>query len=230
MSPELLALAAERLGDDAAAVLSRLAGRRARTLPKQERAALLVAARSPIPPGLRMIHPSWIEAALETLPARARATLDGASTPADVWLARWVTASLPAMTNPEVPLEPAWLLGIGADQIAFALGSHAGAAAQQLPQLAAAQARIAKPPRIGNLGPQRAAIERVRGLALDDERAIMRVACRALAPHLATNRLAQLQLSRAWDVTRGRVIEQELAAYADVSLDQVPTWAALVGA
>jgi hypothetical protein len=224
VTPELFALAAERLGAEAEGVLARLAGGRARALTKHERAALLVGARSPVPPGLRMIHPTWIEAALEGLPARARAALDGATTPTDVWLGRWVTAELPPMTNPDVPLERAWLLGIGADQLAFALGAHA----RQLPQLAAAHARIAKPPRAGHLGPQRAAIERARGLSLDDDRTVIRVACRALAPHLATNRLAQLQLSRAWDIASGRIIEHELAASADVSLDQVPAWAALV--
>jgi hypothetical protein len=65
---------------------------------KQERARALAIARSPVPVGLRAIHPSWIEHGLEGLPPRARAVIASVpATPTDVWLARWATAHLPSM-------------------------------------------------------------------------------------------------------------------------------------
>lgn len=247
MTPEVLAFAAERLGADAEGVLARLAGRRARALTKHERVTLLVAARSPVPPGLRLIDPSWIEAGLAGLPPRARAALDAPSSPVDVWLARWATSALPPM-----PLQPtteldrlvghevredrghgvrhatalAWLLEIAEDQLAFALGE----AYRPLARGHADEvfARIARPPRAGNLGSRRAAIERVRMLAPDDDRRFLRLGCRALAPHLATNRLAQLQISRSLPRHLGLLVEQELVAFSALPLDQVPAWPALV--
>ena len=83
---------------------------------KQERARALAIARAPVPPGLRAIHPTWIEHALGGLPASARAAVAaGGGAPVDVWLARWATAQLPSMiVEPElaarVAKHRAWLL------------------------------------------------------------------------------------------------------------------------
>lgn len=159
------------------------------------------------------VHPSWIE----------DAPVDPKS-PAEVWQLRSVQADLPPKAPAMLPLDLAWLIGVGADQLAFALGEEAA----RIPSLAYAVVRIAEPPRRGELGPKRAALARCQDANLEDELAFVRVACRALAPHVATNRLAQLQLSRALPRPIGLVIERELLAYANVSLDQVPSWAALV--
>lgn len=151
---------------------------------------------------LGQVHASWLDA----LDPRIRAALAApAPTPADVWLARWALADLPVAAPSIIPLDLAWLVRIGTEQIAFALGRSTKA----------------------GLGPRRAAIERCKDAKLDDELSIVRVACRALAPHLATNRLAVLQLTRAQPRPIGLVIERELLAHSEVSLDQVPTLDAL---
>ena len=234
-----LALAAERLGVHAAGVLARLGGplgheTRAAAAElaaqdaatrKRRRAAITAAARAPVPAGLRLVHPSWIEAALEGLPPRARAAVGGAGVgPVDVWLARWATATLPPLDVEDRRDVLAWLAAIGADQMAFALGD----AAAKLPALATAAARIARPPRAGQLGPQRAAIARCRGVALEDELAFVRVASRALTPHLAANQLVRLQLARRLPRAIGIVVEREVDAHAATSFDQCPAWAILV--
>ena len=221
MIEQAIALAAAALGDDAPRVLARLRG--FPPLAGPPRTAVLVALRAPIPASLRHIHPTWIEHALEPLPARARTVLaSGAQGALDVWLARWATAGLPpALDSTRDPL--AWLTSIGADQMAFALD----AAATKLPVLAAAAARITKPPRAGELGPKRAAIERCRDVSLDDDLALVRVACRALAPHLAANQLASLQLIRRLPRPLGLAVARELALHAATSFDQCPSWAAL---
>jgi hypothetical protein len=148
------------------------------------------------------VHPSW----LDVLEPRMRAALAATSpTPADVWLARWALADLPVAAPAVIPLELAWLVRVGRELIAYALG------------------RTARP----DLGPRRAAIERCKDAKLDDELSIVRVACRALAPHLAANRLAILQLTRAQPRPIGLVIERELLANSQASLDQVPSLDAL---
>jgi hypothetical protein len=237
-----LAVAAERLGRDASAVLSRLAaplGHEARdalaalavldpAARTRRRAELAATARTPLPSGLRAVHPSWLEAALADMPARARTALATSSTdPVDVWLARWVTAALPPMPAEQgwLPADPlAWLSSIGADQLAFALGEPARA----MPALAAAWERIQKPPRKGQLGPTRAALARCRGVSLDDDLALPRLAARALAPHLAADPLAQLQLIHSVPRPIGLVLARELAAHAGTPVDQAPAWPALV--
>lgn len=241
MIGDVLAVATDRLGDHAAGVLSRLGGtlgHAARTahagLAKlavatrtRRRAEVVARARAPVPSGLRLVDPSWLEAALATLPARARtAVATPTSDPTDVWLARWATASLPALDasdGRDAAALLAHLAGIGADQMAFALGE----AAKAVPALAAAALRITKPPRAGQLGPQRAAIARCRDVSLDDDLALVRVACRALAPHLAADPLASLQLTRRLPRSIGLVIERELALHAATALDRCPAWAAL---
>jgi hypothetical protein len=233
---DVVAIAAERLGADAASVLSRLGGSHGHgsraTLPtKTERSRVLAIARAPVPEGLRAIHPTWIEHALEQLPQRARTALSSARTPTDVWLARWACAELPPTMTAPFPLDAAWLAQIGADQLAFALGGGARNAVDRLGEpLRAAIARIGRPPRVGQLGPHRAAIERVADLSLDDALVLVRLGSRALAPHIAANRLAQLQLTRALPRPLGIVVERELLAHSSALLASAPAWSALVAA
>jgi hypothetical protein len=224
---DVIAIAAERLGPDATAVLSRLGSITTPTCTAET-------ARAPIPASLRAVHPTWIEHALSELPARARTALSSPSTdPVDVWLARWATHELPPnMTNDRLPaiaamndaaVVVAWLGRIGADQMAFALGD----AAESIPALAAAVARIGKPPRLGELGPKRAAIARCRDVSLDEDLSFVLVGCRALAPHLAANQLAELQLILRLPRPIGIVVSRELSLHAATSFDQCPSWAAI---
>lgn len=249
---QTLAVCAERLGSDATGVLGRLAGAvgdeaREATAAltqldererRQRRAQTAAGARVPGPQALRGIHPSWIEAALGDLPERARAAVAGSPNPVpvDVWLARMAVAVMPPM--PAVAQRPldavlvrpatdvlAWFSSVGADQLAFALG----VAAASHPLLAAAAVRIGKAPRAGQLGPQRAAIARCRGISLDEgERALLVVASRALASHLAADPIGRLQLPRRLPRALGILVENELVTYPSTSIDQAPSWAALV--
>lgn len=167
--------------------------------------------RAPIPPGLRGVDPSWIEAALSVLPPRARAVLAGAPRDeAEVWLARRACAGIPplppidaTLLRPRVPLDVLrmapravrdWLVEVGRDHLAFAAGEHARA----VPELAAAVARIERAPRAGELGARRDAIARAssagpRGAAARGAEVNAGakggaepfvVGVRALAPHL----------------------------------------------
>jgi hypothetical protein len=232
---DVIAIAAERLGPDATAVLSRLGSLTVAATPARAgRAEILAAARSPIPASLRAVHPTWIEHALSHLTARARTALATPSDdPVDVWLARWATHELPPTVSDErlpaiaamndAAVVVAWLGRIGADQMAFALGD----AAESIPALAAAIARIGKPPRLGELGPKRAAIARCRDVSLDEDLSFVLVGCRALAPHLATNQLAKLELILRLPRPIGIVVARELALHAATSFDQCPSWAAI---
>jgi hypothetical protein len=243
---ETLAVCVERLGLDATGVLSRLGSpladacatslRQLDSLdPKaraRRRAEIAAIARAPVPPGLRLVHSSWIEAALGQLPPRARAAIAApASSPIDVWLARFATASVPTM--PAIPLTEIerivvrdpddvvrWLSSIGADQLAFALGS----AAATHPRLADAAARIAKPPRVHNLGPQRSSILRCQGVRLDDELALIVVGSRALASHLRDDLVGRMQLVRRIPRAIGIVVDREIST---ASIEGAPSWAAL---
>jgi hypothetical protein len=250
MIGEVLAIVAERLGSDRTAVLSRLAGIRVEPAPApQRRAEILAAARAPIPGSLRAIQPTWIEHALAELGdgpgpsadaaasmtrGRARKVLASPSAdPIDIWLARWATHALPpTMSDARLPAIAAdhdaaavadWLGRIGADQMAYALDEQARA----VPALAAAVARIAKPPRTGQLGPRRAAIARCRDAPLDDDLSFVLVGCRALAPHLAADQLARLQLILRLPRPIGIMVARELSLHAATSFDQCPSWAAL---
>jgi hypothetical protein len=207
---------------------------------KSLRAAWLVAARAPLPPGMRAIHPTWIEAALVGLPDRARAVLSGASTSApksldeqvDMWLARWACATFPAMppvddslVRPRDPADVArmsassalaWLTGVGADQLAYAVGD---AAPQFGPQVIAAAARIAKAPRVHELGTRRDAIQRakVTGPAWQQ---LHIIGARAVAPHL--DALTASVLVHRLDRAIGVVLREDLRATASTA-----TWSAL---
>ncbi len=225
------------------------------------RAEWAAAARAPVPPGLRGVHPSWIEAALAVLPARARADLargaveaggggSGAADPYDVsddriacWLVRWACAGLPPMPEANVEGPPAsldqavrlradelaaWLAEVGADQLALAVGAagvHALSAAAQVvgARLTRAAARIGVSPRAGALGPVRAAITRCR-VSLDD-RALLVIGARALAPHAAA--LARRQLAVRLPRPLGLAVADALESFARAPLDQAPAWRAL---
>jgi len=200
-------------------------------------------ARSAVPAGLRGAHPSWIEAGLAGLPARARAAVaSGGGSEVDVWLARWATAAIPpmpAVTAPQVTSIDAatrvdaaalerWLADAGADQLALALGAAgAGAVARAAvvvgDRLTQAAQRIALAPRAGALGPTRAAIERCR-VVLDD-RALARIGARAIAPYV--DRLARLQIMHRLARPLGLIVGDELAACAGAPASDAPRWAAL---
>ncbi|HEY0194481.1 MAG TPA: hypothetical protein VGC42_25385 [Kofleriaceae bacterium] len=214
-----------------------------------ERARWAAAARTPVPAGLRGVHPSWLEAGLAGLPPRARAAVAaGGGAPVDTWLARWATAGIPPMrpaeagridspdaaTRADAASLTRWLEDAGADQLAFALeaaGSGAvaraaGAAAARVvgARLLAAAARIGVAPRLGALGPVRAAIARCR-LELD-ARALLRIGARAVAPHLEP--LARRRIAHRLPYAVGRWLGEELEAAARVPLVDVPRWPALV--
>jgi len=176
------------------------------------------------------------------LPARARAAVAaGGGDPVDTWLARWATAAIPAMpavtanhvssiesaARVDGPTLIAWLEDAGADQLALALGAAGGgalvAAARVVgDRLHAAAARIAIAPRAGSLGPVRAAIERCR-VELD-ERALLRIGARAIAPHV--DALTRLQIAHRLPRRLGLVVAGELVGWARSS--DAPRWSALV--
>ena len=187
--------------------------------------------RAPVPPGLRGVDPSWIEAALAELPLRARAVLaEGPRDEADVWLARRACATIPPLPpiDPDLarPRTPAdvlrmapraardWLVEVGRDHLAFAIGDHARA----VPELAAAAARIARAPRAGELGPRRDAIARAQGPAPP-----FVVGVRALAPHLDALLARGLVLRFPHPDALG--IASELTAHRD---GRSGAWSALV--
>jgi hypothetical protein len=207
------------------------------------RARWATIARVPVPAGVRGAHPSWIEAGLAGLPLRARAAVAmGGGDDVDVWLARWVTASIPPMpavtavrvssvdsvTRVDAATLEGFLADAGADQLALALGAAgAGAvtAAARITgeRLIRAAARITVAPRAGALGPARAAIARC-GVTLDD-RALVRIGARAIAPYVAP--LARLQIVHRLPRPLGLVVGDELLAAAHAALADAPRWDAL---
>jgi hypothetical protein len=163
----------------------------------QDRARALAIARAPVPPGLRAVHPTWIEHGLEGLPARARAAIasfaSDSSTPTDVWLARWATAHLPSMiVEPElaarVAKHRAWML---VDGIPTA------------PLSALLQWVV----EVGQLGVASDELERVRAGA------------RVLAPRLSP--LAGHQFAVRLPRPIGVIVQRELAAFRHAEL---PRW------
>lgn len=231
---------------DAAAELAALPAADARAW----RVRLIAALRSPIPPGIRGVHPTWIETGLTGLPARARDALaSGAPDRVDVWLVRWACTQLPplppidqALVTPRSTREAlrlshaalaTWLANLGADQLAYALRAKPDALqaiASTLgsggDRVVSAVRRIGAPPRAGELGPTRDAIERCRGDARSQRGRsdlLIRIGARALAPH--TDPLTRRQL--AVRLPLALAIECELSAHAATPLDRSPTWSAL---
>lgn len=236
--PDVLARLAGPLGDDVRAAASAPADR-------ATRARWAATVRTSVPAGIRGVHPSWIEAGLAGLPERARAAVaSGGGDAVDTWLARWATAGIPPMpaitasrvssadsvTRVDALALARWLEGVGADQLALALtaaGEQAMAAATERvgEGLIAAAARIARAPRVGALGPVRAAIERCR-VVLDGS-ALHRIGGRAIAPHV--DALARLQIMHRLPRVLGQIVGHELAAARHTSLGDAPRWVALTG-
>ncbi len=240
MISRALAAAAQRAGVEA--VLARIAGpigeaARAARGSRLERAEWSASARAPVPPGLRGVHPTWIEHALAELPARAReAVARGGGDPVDVWLARWACAgvielapvrevtavrSIDDVLALDAAALAAWLAAIGMDQLGF-VAAAAGTEAQRAlvarfgEPLARALVRVGRPPRAGELGPLRAAVARCAGTS--DPVAI---GARALAPHaLGHAQALALRLPRPVGVT----VRAELLAHAHT---EGPSWRAL---
>ena len=210
MIGEALAAAANKLGPDVLARLGGAIGREARAAAntlaqldvhaaRSRRAQWMATARLAAPTGFRAIHASWIEAALAELPARARSAVANGGDAVDVWLARWALADFVAMppatarvrVAADLPgLDPdalrTWIERAGADQFARAAqlaGGDVLELARREPQLIAALDRIAKPPRLGQLGSDRAVVKRCAGIA-NDEVQLVRLGARAVAPHL----------------------------------------------
>ena len=185
---------------------------------RMQRAMSAATARAPVPPGIRGIDASWIEAALLDLPHRAReAVAGGKLDEVSVWLARWACAALPALPAIDPEAIPAldtmtrlsgaalraWLEDIGAEQLAFALGDPraiAGAAAIIGDRVLAAADRIAVDP--ARLGPRRAAIARCQ-VTLDDH-ALFTIGVRTVAPRL--DALTRRQLAHRLPRSLGRLL------------------------
>ena len=235
---EVLARIGGVLGETARAGLAHDQAKRAIASPTNVgRAAMpeglqrsILAVRAPVPPGLRGVDGSWIEAALAELPERARAALaEGPISEADVWLVRRACAGLaplpatdPALSRPRVPIDVlrmsvaalrTWLTEVGKDQLAFALGEHASALGDSL---AVAVARVARAPRLGELGPRRAAVERARGEPLV-------IGVRAVAPHLEA--LIARGLVLRFPHPQGLAFARELTAHA---AGRSAAWPALI--
>jgi hypothetical protein len=234
--PEVLAKLGGPLGDAARAEGAAPADR-------ATRARWAATARTSVPAGIRGVHPSWIEAGLAGLPERARAAVaSGGGDAVDTWLARWATAGIPPMpaitasrvtsvdsvTRVDAIELARWLDEVGADQLALALtaageGAIAAAAERVGDRLLAAAARIAVAPRVGALGPVRAAIERCR-VALDGA-ALHRIGARATSPHL--DALARRQIMHRLPRGLGQIVGDELATFARAALGDAPRWPAL---
>ncbi|MGE0547269.1 MAG: hypothetical protein AB7O24_22725 [Kofleriaceae bacterium] len=202
------------------------------------------AARAPLPPGLRGIDPSWIEAALATLPEHARSAMASPSDPASVWLARWACAGLPAIAAIDPAIQRlsspddltrappqtllAWLEAVGEDQLVLAVSAAGESAVDAMARrlgrdLSAAARRIREPPRVGELGTVRAAIQRCR--VEIDQRALVRIAGRALAPRLDPLQARQLAVRLRYPI--GSALLVELDDHAAQLADEAPTWRAL---
>jgi hypothetical protein len=216
----VVAVAAGELGEHVGDVLDRVGGvlgEQVRAViaappPRAERAAAVAAWRAPVPPDVRHVHASWIDA-----------VADRGFDPVGVWRARWAWAELPATAGGHAdPL--GWLAAIGADQLAFALGDAAVQAPSALVRDAAA--RITRSPRAGRLGNRRAAIARCK-LASDDDLGLARIGARAVAPHLADDALGRRALVVALPRPIGLAIAEELRSHAADPLADAPAREAL---
>ena len=252
--PRVLAHIAGPIGDAARAALAALPPDRKGA--KAQRAAWAARARTPIPTGLRGVHPTWIEAGLVGLPARARSDVaTGGRDPIGVWLARWACAQIPPLPSmrteskriplghpyraaPDITPRPPKTI----DE-ALALDGNdlrawlANVGADQIaalaiggniaaPPLEHAMARVRLPPRAGALGPMRAILERCTN-ATFDELGLMRIGARAIAPYVALRPLARLVLMCRLPRPTGLAIGDELHAHAGDSIERCPAWVAL---
>jgi len=223
------------LGDEARAAIAAMAKLDARAQQAQ-RARWMAIARIVVPEGFRMIHPTWIEAALAELPATARAAVANLGTsPRDVWLARSAMAGFVAMppsrAKANVPsdlpaLAPealqAWLERAGADQLARAAqlaGGELRELAERDPVLQAALARISVPPRLDQLGSDRAVVERCTHVPHDETR-YLRIGARAVAAHLSP--LVQQQVIQRLPRALGVAVRVELGRPPNSMLVWVP--------
>lgn len=217
---------------------------------KADRAAWSAFVRAPVPAGIRGIDPSWIETALDGVPEQARvAVAAGGGTPARVWLARWACARFVTMPQPiedpsfdrdltidDVVAMPGdrlrvWLDDVGADQLAVALaaaGPEAIASGIRVAgeRVAQAAARIHEPPRKGNLGPIRAAIERCRGIVLDEHSTIV-IGARTIAPYVAGRALARERIMLRLPRDTGLAVGAALLEHAADPVERAPSWSAL---
>ena len=238
MAADALAVVAHRLGPDREAVLARIGGELGASAraaaaaiarldagaQKLERARAMATSRVLWPAGLRAIHPTWIEAALAELPTRARtAVANGEGDAIDIWLGRWALAGFVAMPSGHVDtvrvpadlpaLAPealrVWLERAGADQLARAV--QLGGGVLEEPWFVAAAARIAVAPRLGQLGSDRAIVQRCSGVADDDVR-LARIGARTVAPYLDV--LVERQLVQRLPRALGVVVRGELRAFA----------------
>lgn len=214
---------------------------------RAQRAAWAAAARAAVPPGLRGVHPSWIDHALAGLPPRARTELasGGGRDAVGVWLVRQACAGLPPLPSADRTALPRtlteathlagdvlarWLAHVGADQLALAVSTAgpealAGAVRAAGDRVLVAWKRIVAAPRAGALGSSRAAIARCR-LPLDG-RALVLIGARALAPHTAADPLVRRQLAVRLSRDLGLAVEAELHAHAASPLEAAPHWSAL---
>ena len=102
-----------------------------------------------------------------------------------------------------------------------------GSAAAQLGAVVAeARTRIARAPRVGQLGPRRAALARCRNLAapLDDAQLAV-IGARAAAPHVSA--LARVALALRLPRTIGAPVLAALVVGARADVATGPAWAAL---
>ncbi|CAN5694059.1 hypothetical protein BH11MYX1_BH11MYX1_58160 [soil metagenome] len=240
-----------KLGADAEGVLSRLGGELGEaariataalaTLDagarKTQRARWMASARIAVPEGFRLIHPTWIEAALVELPTAARdAVANLATSPTEVWLARTAMAGLVAMPQAhvviaKVPAElPAlapealqvWLERAGADQLARSAqlaGGELRKLAEGDPRVREAQERIALPPRVNQFGRDRAVVERCTVVPHDETR-FLRIGARAVAAHLAP--LVRQQIVQRLPRALGVAVRVELNRPANSMLVWIP--------
>lgn len=227
-----------RIGGPHGELARELSATRATSTARAEQRAEL---RAPLPRGMRNIHATWIEAALAELPPGAREVIANArlASPVEVWLARAATATFPALAAPDDetvrPATPealatmsasalrAWLDDVGADQLAFAVGEQAARALG--PLVTRAAQRIAAPPRTGELGPRRAAIGRAN-ISIDDV-TLLRIAGRAIAPHVAAISDLAARVTHRLPRPIGYTLAAELAAHAGAPIEHVPSWRAL---
>lgn len=236
------------LGDDVRAKVAVLAAL-APPARKAQRAAWAAVARAPTPPGIRGVHGSWIEAALDELPERTRADLaSGGGDRVAVWLVRSACAALPPM--PQVRLRDrveslddvlalpsaalaSWLENVGAEQVAvLAISSKTVELVRRRPgevgaRLRAAVARVWPFFRKDLLGyPLSEVARRCGGTPLEDL-GLARIGARTIAAHAAVRSLAAEQLAYRLPRPLGLAVLAELRAFAATPSERVPSWRVL---